>query len=58
MNLEVEFTSIGCNRVVNALHFGESNLIAYGAHHFVVIYNFAVNLGFIFYSLLMQMCSI
>jgi hypothetical protein len=58
MNLEVEFTSIGCNRVVNALDFGESNLIAYGAHHFVVIYNVAVSLVFIFCSLPMQMCSI
>ena len=45
MNLDVEFTSIGCNRVVDVLDFGDADLIAYGAHHFVVIYDVAVSLG-------------
>ena len=43
MNLDVEFTSIGCNRVVNALDWGNGDIIAFGAHHFVVIYNTAVS---------------
>ncbi|BDA40643.1 Elongator complex protein 2 [Coccomyxa sp. Obi] len=39
MNVKVEFASVGCNRVVNALDWGKDDLIAYGAHHAVAVYN-------------------
>lgn len=42
MNAEVEFASVGCNRVVNALDWGEEEFIAYGAHHAVAIYSVMV----------------
>lgn len=43
MNIKVGFASVGCNRVVNALDWGENELIAYGAHHAVAIYNVFVS---------------
>lgn len=45
MNVETDFVSVGCNRVVNALDWGEDDLIAYGAHHTVAIYSVSVRLS-------------
>jgi hypothetical protein len=35
----LEFISIGCNRFTNCIDWGQNNLIAYGAHTFVAIYD-------------------
>ena len=44
MDVGIEFTSAGCNRVVNALDWGGHNVLAYGAHNVLVIYDAAVSL--------------
>lgn len=35
----LDHVSAGCNRVVNALHWGECGLVAYGAHNAVIVYD-------------------
>ena len=39
MAVEISFTSVGCNRVVNALDWGHDGCIAYGGHNLVAIYD-------------------
>ena len=39
MKVETVFTSVGCNRVVNALDWGPSGHVAYGGHNVVAIYD-------------------
>ena len=39
MELTPEFVSLGVNRVVGALDWGDSGLVAYGGHHIVCIYD-------------------
>ena len=41
--MSVEFTSAGCNRVVNALDWGGQDVLAYGAHNVLIIYDAAVS---------------
>lgn len=38
MDASLAFTSVGCNRVVNALDWGPE-LVGYGGHNVVVLYN-------------------
>jgi len=35
----LDFISIGCNRVTNGVDWGFNNLIAYAAHKFVAIFD-------------------
>ncbi len=37
------FTSVGCNRVVNALDWGPTGHVAFGGHNVVAIYDPAVS---------------
>ena len=37
--LQLEHTSLGCNRVRGCLAWSTSGLVAYGAHNCVVIYD-------------------
>jgi len=39
MKVSSLFTSIGCNRVVNALDWGPTGRAAYGGHNVVAIYD-------------------
>ncbi len=39
LSVQREFVSIGVNRVVNALDWGQDGRVAYGGHHQVVIYD-------------------
>jgi len=39
MRLNPQFISVGVNRVVSALDWGEHGLIAYGGHWIVCIYD-------------------
>lgn len=39
MNVERRFVSVGVNRVVNALDWGEDGRVVYGGHHRVVVYD-------------------
>jgi elongator complex protein 2 len=39
MELTPEFVSLGVNRVVGALDWGDNGLVAYGGHHIVAIYD-------------------
>lgn len=39
----IEFISAGCNRVVNALDWGDGNILAYGAHNMVMLYDAVVS---------------
>ena len=43
MEAQVVFTSIGCNRVVNALDWGPTGYVAFGGHNVVAIYDPAVS---------------
>ena len=45
MAVEVSFTSVGCNRVVNALDWGYDGCIAYGGHNLVAIYDPKVSIS-------------
>ena len=45
MAVEVSFTSVGCNRVVNALDWGHDGCIAYGGHNLVAIYDPKVSIS-------------
>jgi hypothetical protein len=42
MEVGVEFVSAGCNRVVNALGWGDGNILAYGAHNMLMLYDVVV----------------
>lgn len=39
MELELEYVSAGCNRIVNSLDWGACGLIAYAAHNSVFVYD-------------------
>ena len=45
MAVEISFTSVGCNRVVNALDWGHNGCIAYGGHNLVAIYDPKVSIS-------------
>lgn len=38
MRVEPHFVSVGVNRIVNALDWGDNGLIAYAGHHIVCVY--------------------
>jgi hypothetical protein len=38
-SVRLEHVGAGCNRVVNALHWGACGLLAYAAHNAVVVYH-------------------
>jgi elongator complex protein 2 len=44
MRVSPDFVSVGVNRVVNALDWGDNGLIAYCGHSIVCIYNPQVRL--------------
>jgi hypothetical protein len=39
MRVEPQFVSVGVNRIVNALDWGDNGLIAYAGHHIVCVYD-------------------
>ncbi|GAB4817645.1 hypothetical protein N2152v2_004691 [Parachlorella kessleri] len=39
VKVQLEHIAAGCNRCVNAVSWGGNGLVAYGAHHAVIIYN-------------------
>jgi hypothetical protein len=43
IDVDIEFACVGCNRVVNALDWGENEVLAYGAHNMVALYNIHVS---------------
>jgi hypothetical protein len=51
MRVEPQFVSVGVNRIVNALDWGDNGLIAYAGHHIVCIYDPEVCK-----SILLQLC--
>jgi elongator complex protein 2 len=42
--VDLEFVSVGCNKVAHCVHWGRNNLVAFGANNFVAIYNPAVSI--------------
>ncbi len=42
MNVSLDYISVGVNRVVNALAWGEHGGVAYAAHHMVALYDVEV----------------
>ena len=42
MEVGVEFTSAGCNCVVDALDWGDGDILAYAAHNMVMVYDVTV----------------
>lgn len=43
MMLQLEYTSVGCNRVANVLDWSSNGEVAYGAHSNVAIYDVEVH---------------
>jgi hypothetical protein len=39
IHVDLAHVAVGCNRVVHALHWGDSGLLAYGGHNAVVVYD-------------------
>ena len=44
VDLQQVYVSAGCNKVVGALSWGEQGLVAYAAHHLVVLYDAEVRM--------------